>query len=163
MRAGDLVDGRYELAEPLPDRGVGALWRARDARQRGAEVAIAFVAPAEGGGAPRALRRLPEIRHESVLAALRHGATAGVAYVVYEPLDAPTLASILTRAWAEGPLPAPKVLERIAERVCDALEEAHGLAPPLAHGALSTRSGGSALPDSGASPSAAYVGTLSCE
>jgi hypothetical protein len=56
--------------------------------------------------------------------------------VVCEPFDAPSLATLLARSWqGDAPLP-PKVLERIGERLCDALDAAHARSPPLLHGAL---------------------------
>lgn len=130
-----LLDARFELIDRITDFGLGESWRARDLQVRGRAVVVKLL----DAGALRdeALRRARSLRHGAVLPLLHHGAVDGRAYLAYEPFDAPTLSSWLSRVW-RGDEAAPRAtLERIAERLCEAVDAAHAQTPPLVHGRLS--------------------------
>lgn len=132
---GTLLDGRFELLEPIADYGHGETWRARDTRLRNRAVALKLLG--EGGAAVDATgRRLVAFRHGAVLATLHHGVAEGGVYLVHELFEAPSLATLLARSWRDGALLPKATLERLTEKLCEALDAAHALSPPLVHGAL---------------------------
>jgi hypothetical protein len=134
-----VIDGRYELRERLPDWGSGEVWKARDTQARGRLVGVALLHPVGDALRPvvdATLRRVAGLRHGAVLAVLRHGFRPEGPYVVQEHFDAPTLSAVLAQSWRED-TPLPRLaLERIAEKLLDALEAAHTSAPPIVHGRL---------------------------
>jgi len=135
------VDGRYHLTEPLPDQGTGEVWKALDRRARDRLVVLVRL-PADATIAAshdRMLEQARSLRHDAVLALIHHGRENGVHSLVREVFDAPSLATTLDRCRREGALLPRPVLQRIVEKLCDALEAAHGLSPPLVHGALTAR------------------------
>ncbi len=129
------LDARFELIDRITDFGLGEAWRARDLQVRGRAVVVKLL----DAGALRdeALRRARSLRHGAVLPLLHHGAVDGRAYVAYEPFEAPTLSAWLSRVWRGDEVAPRTTLERIAERLCEALDAAHAQTPPLVHGRLS--------------------------
>ena len=135
------LDARFELLEPLDDFGDGEAWSARDLQVRNRLVTVKLVAP-DAVRAPRdeTLRAVKALRHGAVLPLLHHGAVDGRVYLVYERFEAPSLATWLGRVRRGDDQPSRVTLERVAERLCEALDAAHAQTPPITHGALTPRS-----------------------
>jgi serine/threonine protein kinase/TolB-like protein/tetratricopeptide (TPR) repeat protein len=117
--------GPYRILAPLGAGGMGEVYRARDSKL-GRDVAIK-VLPSHFTADPE--RRSRFAREARLLATLNHphiGAiygleeTEGVAALVLELVEGPTLADRLAR----GPLPLPEALT-IARQIAEALDAAH--------------------------------------
>ncbi|MFG3498340.1 serine/threonine-protein kinase [Streptomyces sp. NPDC047928] len=128
--AGRLVAGRYRLAGPLGEGGMGVVWRARD-EVLGREVAVKEVrAPAGLGGAD--VRRLyarlereawatARVAHRNVVTVHDVAAEDGRPWIVMELVRGLTLAETLE---AEGPMP-PRRAAHIGAEILAALRAAH--------------------------------------
>jgi serine/threonine protein kinase len=123
---GRVLGGRYELVRPLARGGMATVWIADDpvlSRKVAVKVLRADLAADE---ATRA-----RFRHEAIAAArLSHpnivstydtGDDDGVAYIVMELVDGPTLRHLIDE---RGGLPVSDVI-RIGKQVADALDAAH--------------------------------------
>ncbi len=133
------LDGRFELLERLEDFGDGETWKARDLQVRTRPVAVKLLS-AERIDETR-LKAVQSLRHGAALSLLHHGrADDGRVYLAYDRFEAPSLASWLAREWRGDEPVSRSTLERVAERVCEAVEAAHSQTNPLAHGSLSPRS-----------------------
>ncbi|MFO0649195.1 MAG: hypothetical protein U0326_23335 [Polyangiales bacterium] len=132
------LDGRFELLERLDDFGDGEAWKARELQVRTRAVAVKLLS-AERIDAAR-VKAAQSLRHGAVLSLLHHGRSEDRVYLAYDHFEAPSLASWLARVWRGDELASRATLERIAERVCEAVEAAHAQTQPLAHGSLSPRS-----------------------
>ena len=120
---GRVLSGRYELVEPLARGGMATVWIADDpvlSRRVAVKVLRADLAADE---ATRA-----RFRHEAIAAArLSHpnivstydtGDDDGIAYIVMELIDGPTLRHLIDE---RGGLPVADVI-RIGKQVADALD-----------------------------------------
>lgn len=141
---GIVVDGRYELAEPLDAGAVGELWRARDSTL-GGEVAVQLLtAPEPTQGAARAeeradieaaARQLIRLNSPHLAAVVGHGTTElagriGVGYLALTPLRGRPLGQVLRE---QGALDWRRALA-LTEQICAALAVVHTAG--MAHGAL---------------------------
>src|ERR1700722_12853268 len=120
MRAGHLVDGRFEIERFAGAGAMGHVYRASDKRT-GDPVALKILAH---GGTERFLREgrvLAELKHPHIVRYVAHGTTqADEPYLAMEWLDGEALARRLTR----GPLPLLEAL-RMARAACLAIGAAH--------------------------------------
>jgi eukaryotic-like serine/threonine-protein kinase len=123
---GRVLGDRYRLVEPLARGGMATVWIADDpvlSRRVAIKILRADLAADEGTRA--------RFRHEAVAAArLSHpnivstydtGDDDGIAYIVMELVDGPTLRHLIDQ---RGGLPVAEVI-RIGKQVADALDAAH--------------------------------------
>ncbi|MET7771160.1 serine/threonine-protein kinase [Nocardia sp. NPDC005366] len=127
-----VVDGRFELLEPLGSGGMGTVWRAYDlALHR--EVALKEVRPAEPegpGGAP-GVQRERVLREARALARITHPNVVAVHHIVDSPAPAhPWIVMELVRGrtlsdyLAQGPIP-PAQAAHIGRGILAGLRAAH--------------------------------------
>jgi hypothetical protein len=120
MRAGHVVDGRFEIERFAGAGAMGHVYRARDTLTE-QPVALKILAH---GGTQRFLREgrvLAELKHPHIVRYVHHGSTqADEPYLAMEWLDGEDLA----RRLARGPLPVPEAL-LLARAVCLAIAAAH--------------------------------------
>src|SRR3954467_5336780 len=97
LRVGTIVDGRYEILEPLAEGGMGAVFRARR-RLLGDEVALKIVRAESAGdqGARerflRESRACAQLRHPNIVSILDYNVDAeGRPFLVMEFLNGPSL------------------------------------------------------------------------
>ncbi|MEV7771487.1 serine/threonine-protein kinase [Kitasatospora sp. NPDC086791] len=129
MRVGDVLDGRYELAEKLGQGGFGVVWRARDTRMR-RPVAVKVIGHHGGDQAKAALRFVREacaagnLSHPHIVTVHDLGqcevGDREVTFLVMELLTGRTLTEVL----GEG-LPEPALSLRWGRQISDALAAAH--------------------------------------
>lgn len=125
--AGTIVDGRYEIIEPLAEGGMGAVFRARR-RLLGDEVAIKIVRSDIGGdqGARerflRESRACAQLRHPNIVSILDYSLDGeGRPFLVMELLNGPSLRQ---QIGMRGALPIEEV-QSIIGPLCGALQLAH--------------------------------------
>ncbi|MFD9903728.1 ABC transporter substrate-binding protein [Streptomyces sp. NPDC059063] len=127
---GTVLDGRYTLTERVGAGGMGAVWRARDARLD-REVAVKLLGLPPETSAPERARMLALFVREARAAAaldssyivpvFDHGADGDVPYLVMPLVSGRTVTGLLAD---EGEL-SPKSVADIAAQVCRALAVAH--------------------------------------
>jgi tRNA A-37 threonylcarbamoyl transferase component Bud32 len=123
---GRVLGGRYQLVSPIARGGMATVWVADDpvlSRRVAVKILRADLAADEGTRA--------RFRHEAIAAArLSHpnivstydtGDDDGIAYIVMELVDGPTLRHLIDE---QGGLPVADVI-RIGKQVADALDAAH--------------------------------------
>ena len=127
LTAGTIVDGRYEIVEPLAEGGMGAVFRARR-RLLGDEVAIKIVrADIAGDQAARERflresRACAQLRHPNIVSILDYNLDAdGRPFLVMELLNG---RSLRQEIGLRGPLPLEEV-QAIVAPLCGALQLAH--------------------------------------
>jgi serine/threonine protein kinase len=130
-----LLAGRYELSEQIASGGMTSVWRGHD-RVLGRDVVVKVLHP-ELAADERFRARFHEeavnaarLTHPNIVALYDTGEQGGVAYIVMELVDGPTLAEALRR---NGPLP-PSRAARLAREVTAALDYAHQAG--VCHGSL---------------------------
>ncbi len=122
---GTVLEGRYELIEPLGEGGVGWVYRARHLRL-GTEVAVKMLQTIydhQGGLRPRFDREakaLAALRHPNIVTLTDYSIADGRPYLVMELLEGLTLSDVLVL----GPVPEARA-RRIARQTLEALEYAH--------------------------------------
>ncbi|WP_327393172.1 serine/threonine protein kinase [Streptomyces sp. NBC_01186] len=144
IRTGEIVGGRYELAEPIGKGGMAQVWRARDPTEE-RDVAVKFLRPdAEDLSRLDTRERLEELdmlrarfrREATLLGRLDHpgipelyghGSHQGMPYFAMRLVSGSTLHRFLSR---HAPLPLT-VASAVAAQVADALVCAHTL--PVVH------------------------------
>ncbi|WP_204249166.1 serine/threonine-protein kinase [Nocardia arizonensis] len=127
-----VVDGRFELLEPLGSGGMGTVWRAYDVALH-REVALKEVRPADTdspGGAP-GVQRERVLREARALARITHPNVVAVHHIVDSPPPAhPWIVMELVRGrslsdhLAQGPIP-PAEAARIGRGILAGLRAAH--------------------------------------
>nr|MBA2601759.1 serine/threonine protein kinase [Actinomycetota bacterium] len=115
MKKGDVINGRYELLDPLGSGGMAFVWRARDIRLD-RPVAVKLIAP-QFAEDPEFLVRffsegqsIARINHPNVVSVLDFGEVEGRPFLVIEYVSGGSL----TEAF-EGPLVPERALELVAE------------------------------------------------
>lgn len=128
MRAGDVLDGRYALAERIGAGGYGEVWRGLDTRIRRA-VAVKVLSTAHAGDKEverfaREAAAAGGLNHPRIVTVHDFGQTRHdgrpVAYLVMELLAGESLRAVLDR----GVPPLRQALDWAAQ-VCEALAAAH--------------------------------------
>ncbi|MFO0608448.1 MAG: hypothetical protein U0324_35105 [Polyangiales bacterium] len=127
--AGTLLDQRYELVAPAPDRGLGETWEVRDQQHGGRPVAAKFLRAVEGGAVPKELgeliKSLRAFRNDHVLTVINHGVWSGRPYLIYDRFEGRSVGDALDDARkSESPLDLA-LLEAVFDRVCTALHAGH--------------------------------------
>jgi len=123
---GQILDGRYEIVEPLAEGGMGAVFRARR-RHLGDDVAIKIMRPDHMGPAAqerflRESRACATLRHPNIVSILDYSIDAeGHPFLVMELLSGPSLRDEIA---VRGRLDVEDV-QRIIPPLCAALELAH--------------------------------------
>jgi serine/threonine-protein kinase len=127
LRAGTIVDGRYEILEPLAEGGMGAVFRARRTLL-GDDVAIKIVRADIGEDMAarerflRESRACAQLRHPNIVSILDYNVDAeGRPFLVMELLNGGSLRQELAR---RGPFPLHEV-QQIVAPLCGALQLAH--------------------------------------
>src|SRR3954449_6907494 len=127
LRVGTIVDGRYEILEPLAEGGMGAVFRARR-RLLGDDVALKIVR-AEIGDDPDARERFlresracAQLRHPNIVSILDYNVDAeGRPFLVMELLNGRSLRQEIAE---RGPF-AIAEMQAIVLPICGALQLAH--------------------------------------
>jgi serine/threonine protein kinase len=126
FQPGQVVDGRWELGEPLGRGGFGIVLRARDLKLR-RDVAFKALPPGEvrdegplDGGTLQEAEVAAQLQHENLVRLYELGRCESGAYLIFELLAGETLAARLRR----GPVAIDDAL-RIALDVTRALVHAH--------------------------------------
>jgi eukaryotic-like serine/threonine-protein kinase len=123
LRAGLVVDGRYELVRVLGRGGMGEVWSAQHLRLR-RHVAIKFVTLDHPDVANMLLAEaqvLASLRHPAIVSVFDCGVFGQAPYLVMEQLQGETLAEHLRR---EGPLDSQEAV-RMMHRIALGLVEVH--------------------------------------
>jgi eukaryotic-like serine/threonine-protein kinase len=126
LRAGLVVAGRYRLIRHLASGGMGEVWEAVDERlQRRVAVKILHPRTAAQASARESLRaeatHLARVSHPNVLTVHDFGEDNGLAFLVMELVEGPTLAEVVVRDGALEPERVRVVLLQLA----GALQAAH--------------------------------------
>ncbi len=124
MRAGEVVQDRFEIVSRAGAGGMGVVYRALD-RLTQASVALKVVLDASeaDGRFDREIRVLSRLAHPAVVRYVSHGATEGGSpFLAMEWLEGEDLAARLVRTGLD-----PTQTLVIARRVAEALEAAHGM------------------------------------
>jgi hypothetical protein len=118
-----LLDGRFELEQPIGTGGMGTVFRARDSLS-GQTVAVKIISDGQGHLAERFAREvkvLAELSHPGIVRYISHGVTAaGKQFLAMEWVDGEDLKTRLER----GPLTLGESVT-LATRVAEALGAAH--------------------------------------
>ena len=76
LHAKVVIAERYELVEPVADRGLGETWRVTDRRREGARRSMKFLKETPDGALPEgalaAVRALKALRHGAIPTVLQH-------------------------------------------------------------------------------------------
>ena len=130
-----LLAERYELSEQIASGGMTSVWRGHD-RVLGRDVVVKVLHP-ELAADPSFRARFHEeavnaarLTHPNIVALYDTGEQEGVAYIVMELVNGPTLGEALSR---HGPLP-PSRAARLSMEVSAALDYAHQAG--VCHGSL---------------------------
>jgi len=124
---GYALDGRFVIREPIGRSAMATIYRAEDAGNRGASVAVKVPLarvegdPAQFGRFQREERIVASLRSPGLLRFVPAPATKGRPYFVTEYLDGCTLALVIHRS---RPIPERDAL-RIASALCQALGPMH--------------------------------------
>lgn len=125
---GRVLDGRYEIVEPLAMGGMATVYRGRQLNVDRA-VAIKVMRPEDRSDDKLVARFeseakiISKLNHPNTLKLIDYGATAdGLLYLVTELLEGRPLSKVIRD---EGPLPWRRVLALMRD-VCRSLAEAHG-------------------------------------
>lgn len=139
LRTGERVAERYNLLNPMVDRGLGEVWRARD-EVDGAERIVKLISldRARDSIAGERLARLATLNVKGVAAVLDSGRWEGWLYLAHEPCAGRSL-----RHWIDGwrstqTPPIHATLKTLFLSMCSALGEVH--TQGFAHERLTPRS-----------------------
>jgi serine/threonine protein kinase len=124
---GVVLDGGYEIIERIGTGGMGAVYRAKQRRAGGRDVAVKLI-DERLAGSEKGIRRfeneakiIADLRHPNTLKLFDVGRTKDSRlFIVTEFLTGSTLHRMI----ASGPLPPERVL-KIVQQICYSLREAH--------------------------------------
>ena len=144
---GQRIAQRFELDSLLPDVGLGECWSAHDHQRPDSPAQVEFLcAPSPSGAATREafdalVARLRPVSNPGILGVIAGGEANGQLYVVTERLEGRSLANWLGGHRQAGTRPGLTVVQRLFDKVCNAVQFAHAVAPqPVVHRALTPRS-----------------------
>ena len=126
-----MLGGRYRLVEPLARGGMATVWIADDpvlSRRVAVKVLRADLAADDAPARPlpqRGDRGGHGLSHPNIVSTYDTGDDDGIAYIVMELVDGPTLRHLIDDAAA---CPSRDVI-RIGKQVADALDAAHRAGP----------------------------------
>jgi hypothetical protein len=132
---GQILDGRFLLAEEIGKGGMATIFKAEDLQNPGEPVAVKVPLPifGSGAGAWSMFQREEEIGrrldHPYILKFVPHVANTRRRYVVTEYVPGRPLSE---RLRTDRPLPEPEAFA-IASRLCDAIAYLHAMAASEAH------------------------------
>ncbi|MHB8670600.1 MAG: protein kinase domain-containing protein [Acidimicrobiales bacterium] len=126
VAADKVLVGRYRLLRLIAQGGMAQVWEGHDAvLDRRVAVKVLRAHLAEDEAFLERFRReavsAARLSHASIVATFDTGLDGGVAFIVMELVDGPTLRDVLS----EGPAMAATAARRIAAEVADALDYAH--------------------------------------
>ncbi len=134
---GTLVNERYLLTEPAPDRGLGANWSAQDLAMKGRVVAVKLLREQPTAQMPEALAKhlgaLRPVRHKRLLTVLNQGMWGRRPYVVHEAFAGRSLGTGIDEVRASGQLVELPLLQRSFDQVCEAVLACHQAPTPVLH------------------------------
>ncbi|HET9690902.1 MAG TPA: protein kinase, partial [Acidimicrobiales bacterium] len=124
--AGRVLSGRYRLAAPIARGGMAEVWRGVDeVLDRPVAVKVLLTALATDGAVRERFRReavaAARLAHPNVVATFDTGIDDGLAFIVMELVQGPTLRDLMLE---RGPLPLGLALS-VADQIADALAAAH--------------------------------------
>jgi hypothetical protein len=129
LAAGTVLDQRYELVEPMHDRGLGETWVARDQQHGARPVAVKLLRAVPGGALPKELadlvKALRAFRNDHVLTVINQGLWEGRPYLVHDRFEGRSVGDALDDARRADTLLDLGLLEAIFDRACEALHAAH--------------------------------------
>jgi len=137
IRAGKLLAGRYAVTERLGSGGMGEVWKAEDREMEDMAVAIKVVPAVLSRNAQsiEGLRREARIAlrlsHPHICRLHTFHSDGETKFLVMEHVEGQTLEQVLA-ARPDGRM-SWEALRPIARRIGEALDYAHGLAPPVLH------------------------------
>ncbi|MBL8602146.1 MAG: serine/threonine protein kinase [Myxococcales bacterium] len=136
LTEGVSVEGRYVLQTQLGEGTFGSVWRARDARLSGRDVAVKVLKP-ELLEQPTAVSRfdaeadaLAQLSHPNIVAVLDRGTWEGKRYIVTEFVAGQTLSAWIEDHRSRGAAPELRVVAQLFEQICAAVEAAHRVRSP---------------------------------
>jgi serine/threonine protein kinase len=135
-----LVANRYTLVEPVPDRGLGETWRARDGQREGATAQLKFLRAVAGDDLPpealKAVRSVRALRHPVIPSVVNQGVHAGRPWIAFDDLVGDSIGTRLDQCRARGEFLDLALVRHSFEGVAAALTAAHTAPLPVLHGAL---------------------------
>lgn len=143
---GQRIAQRFELDSLLSDVGLGECWSAQDLQRPDSPAQVEFLcAPAASGATREAfealIARLRPVSNPGILGVIAGGEADGRLYAVTERLEGRSLANWLGGHRQAGTRPGLTVVQRLFDKVCNAVQFAHAVAPqPVVHRALTPRS-----------------------
>jgi hypothetical protein len=144
---GQRIAQRFELESLLSDVGLGERRSEQDLQRSDSPAQVEFLsAPGASGASSREafdalVARLRPVSNPGILGVLTGGEADGRLFVVTERLEGRSLANWLGGHAQAGTRPSLTVVQRIFDKVCNAVQFAHSVAPqPVVHRALTPRS-----------------------
>jgi serine/threonine-protein kinase len=124
---GDVLGGRYRLAQPLGRGGMGSVWRAEHL-SLSSPVAVKLI-HARAAESPDAQARFlreaqaaAALRSPHVVQVLDHGVEEGVPFIVMELLEGESLGARLARLGALSPAETSRIVTHVARAIAKAHE-----------------------------------------
>ncbi len=144
---GQRIAQRFELDALLSDVGLGECWSAQDLQRPDSPAQVEFLsAPTASGPATREafeahITRLRPVSNPGLLGVIAGAEVDGRLVVVTERLEGRSLSNWIAGHKQAGTRPSFTVVQRIFDKVCNAMQFAHGVSPqPVVHRALTPRS-----------------------
>ncbi len=144
---GQRIAQRFELDALLPDVGLGECWSAHDLQRPDSPAQVEFLSPpAASGAATREafealVTRMRPVSNPGVLGVLAGAEVDGRLVLVTERLEGRSLSNWISGHRQASTRPSFTVVQRLFDKVCNAMQFAHGVSPqPVVHRALTPRS-----------------------
>lgn len=144
---GQRIAQRFELDALLPDVGLGECWSAQDIQRPDSPAQVEFLcAPTASGFATREafealITRMRPVSNPGVLGVIAGAEVDGRFAIVTERLEGRSLCNWLAGHRQANTRPSFTVVQRLFDKICNAVQFAHGISPqPVVHRALTPRS-----------------------